>query len=170
MWFRNWRFYLFHVNTYFFKWISLYITNQNFKQIQLYTGLLQGKDVTFLELLSPLMFPEQYIPHWHESFEWFKKQTHKCVGWKFSTESSIMNIQTYLSAQSYSIDEYVLFSCILPVLYNLYFYVLFYIVSSLWLNFGFMGVTHVQLKPFPWMLMDESITTILRYHHRPFRQ
>jgi len=33
-----------------------------------------------------------------------------------------------------------------------------------------MGVTHVQLKPIPRMLMDESITAILRHHHRPFRQ
>ena len=174
----------------------MYITNQNFKQIQLYTALLQGIGVMFLEQSSPLMFPEQYILCWHQSFEWFRKQTHKSVGWKCSTESSIMNIQTYLSTQSYSVNGYVLYSCILPVLYNLYFYVL----ASLWLNFGFMGVTHtqltlmgvthiqlilmgvmhiqlilmgvthVQLKPIPWMLMDESITPIIRYHHRHFRQ
>ena len=104
MWFRNWRFYLFHVNTYiFFKWISLYITKQNIKKILFYTGLLQGTGVTFLEQLSPLRFPERPTSCWQQSFEWFRKQTHKCVGWKCSTESSIMNIQTHWSTQSYCI-------------------------------------------------------------------
>ena len=122
------------------------------------------------------MFPEQYITCWHQSFEWFRKQTLKSVGWKCSTESSIMNIQTYLSTQSYWVDEYVIYSCILPVLYNLYFYVLFYIVSSLWLNFGFMGVAHIQLTPIhgcdagPADTNSKDARGILRNHHRPFRQ
>jgi len=52
----NQRFYLFHASTNFYEWNSLSIIKKSFKQIRLYTLLIQGVNTIFIDRIPTYLF------------------------------------------------------------------------------------------------------------------